>query len=168
MLVCADICGALALACSISHFRVVSSLSVYSPAREVTGAPPPCCTCVIILAAGPATAITYVNESSGLEPSVYGGGGSESSALLLEGSALVSKGRAALVSASTLIAPVGATSTGGAGQKGDGGKESGSVTAALKWSVGFAVAESSEEKGGGARDCGVEEDAGRGSVGDFV
>ena len=96
---------------------------------------------MIILAAGPATAITYVNESSGLEPSVYGGGGSESSALLLECSALVSAGREALVSASTLVAQGRAASIGGTGQKGGGGQESGSVTEALKWSGGFAVGE---------------------------
>ena len=96
---------------------------------------------MIILAAGPATAITYVNELSGLEPSVYGGGGSESSALLLECSALVSAGKAALVSASTLVARGRAASTGGARQKGGGGHESGSVTEALIWSVGFAGGE---------------------------
>ncbi len=94
-----------------------------------------------MLAAGPATAITYVNESRGLEPSVYGGGGSASSALLLEDSALVSEGRAALISASTLVVPVEGASTGRPGQKGGGGQESGSVTEALKWSVGFAVGE---------------------------
>ena len=82
-----------------------------------------------------------MNESSGLEPSVYGGGGSESSVLLLECSVLVSAGRAALVSASTLVAPGRAASTGGAGQNGGGGQESGSVTEALKWSVWFAGGE---------------------------
>lgn len=46
----------------------------------------------------PAAAITYVNASIGLDPSVYGGGGSPSSKLLREDSPLVSLGSAALVS----------------------------------------------------------------------
>lgn len=54
----------------------------------------------MILAAPPAAAIRYVKESSGLEPSEYAGGGSESSSFL-EDSPLVSWGRAALVSATT-------------------------------------------------------------------
>lgn len=88
----------------------------------------------MILAAPPVAAITYVNESSGLEPSVYGGGGSPSSVALFEASPLLSDGRAALVSASTLVGPRFA-STGGPGQKAGGG--SGSAKIALKWSVGF-------------------------------
>lgn len=57
-----------------------------------------------MLAAPPAAAITYVNPSNGLDPSVYGGGGSPSSRSLLEEASLslVSRGRAALVSATTL------------------------------------------------------------------
>lgn len=35
---------------------------------------------MIILDGPPAAAITYVNDSMGLDPSVYGGGGSPSSA----------------------------------------------------------------------------------------
>lgn len=58
-----------------------------------------------MLAAPPAAAIKYVNESSGLDPSVYGGGGSPSSVTLLEASPLLSDGRAALVSASTQVEP---------------------------------------------------------------
>jgi hypothetical protein len=58
------------------------SIAAYIPPSVLIGGPPPCCTCVIMLAAPPA-AITYVKESSGLDPSVYGGGGSPSSALLL-------------------------------------------------------------------------------------
>jgi hypothetical protein len=38
----------------------------------------------MMLAAPPAAAITYVNDSSGLDPSVYGGGGSPSSTPLLD------------------------------------------------------------------------------------
>ena|SRR5271168_843598 len=52
----------------------------------------------MMLAAPPAAAITYVNDSSGLDPSVYGGGGSPSSTPLLDDSPLVS-GSAAFVSA---------------------------------------------------------------------
>ena len=70
--------------------------------------------------------MTYVKESSGLEPSVYGGGGSDSSALLLD-SPLLSAGRAALVSASTLVVPATAASAGRTGLKAGGGSLRGSV-----------------------------------------
>lgn len=75
-------------------------------------------------------AITYVKESSGLEPSVYGGGGSPSSGPLVDGSPLLSEGSAALVSASTDVGPTIPASTGGPGQKAGGG--SGSARIALK------------------------------------
>ena len=92
------------------------------------GAGPPCCTCVIML---PAAAMTYVNPSSGLEPSVYGGGGSPSSRSLLPCRSLVSLGSAAFVSATTELAEasraagvVGGwasdSSKGGAGPEGGG------------------------------------------------
>lgn len=88
----------------------------------------------MILAAAPAAAITYVNESSGLEPSVYGGGASSSSALL-EDSPLLSAGSAALVSAfATLAWPVTTAPAGFAWQNAGGGSLSGSVTAALNLS----------------------------------
>jgi hypothetical protein len=60
---------------------------------------------------------------------VYGGGGSNSSALLLEDSDLVSRGRAAFVSASTLVG-AGRVSVdcSGAGEKAGGGPVSGSRT----------------------------------------
>ena len=80
----------------------------------------------MILAAPPAAAITYVNESSGLDPSVYGGGASSSSAPLLD-SPLLSAGSAALVSASTLDKPA----AGDTGVKAGGG---GSVTDASRQS----------------------------------
>ena len=103
----------------------------FVPAKVFTGGGPLCWTWVIILAAPPAAAITYVNESSGLEPSVYGGGASSSSALF-EDSPLVSAGSAALVSASATVAlPVTVGPSGGAGQKAGGGSLSGSVTDAL-------------------------------------
>lgn len=69
---------------------------------------------MIILAAPPAAAIRYVNESNGLEPSVYGGGGSPSSEPLPGGRSLVSRGSAALVSA-TALEEEGVSSNGGAG-----------------------------------------------------
>lgn len=70
-----------------------------------------------MLAAPPAAAMTYVNPSSGLEPSVYGGGGSPSSKSLLDCPGLVSRGSAALVSATTVEGDPGDShsSNGGAG-----------------------------------------------------
>lgn len=58
----------------------------------------------MILAGPPAVAMTYVNDSSGLDPSLYGGGGSLSSRSLLLDPSLVSRGRAALVSATAAAA----------------------------------------------------------------
>lgn len=54
----------------------------------------------MMLAGPPAVAMTYVKDGNGLEPSLYGGGGSPSSKSLPEAS-LVSRGNAALVSATT-------------------------------------------------------------------
>lgn len=56
-----------------------------------------------MLAAPPAADMTYVSPLIGLEPSVYGGGGSPSSRSLLADPSfsLVSRGRAAFVSATT-------------------------------------------------------------------
>ena len=59
-----------------------------------------------MLAAPPAAAITYWNPSKGLEPSVYGGGGSPSSIPLLDDSAFVSCGSAAFTSASAIESEV--------------------------------------------------------------
>lgn len=56
----------------------------------------------MILEGPPAAAITYVNVSIGLEPSVYGGGGSPSSRFLFDDSPFVSLGKAAFVSATRL------------------------------------------------------------------
>lgn len=60
------------------------------PPRVLIGGPALVCdTWVMILAGPPADAMTYVNDSSGLDPSLYGGGGSPSSiSLLLEASLL--------------------------------------------------------------------------------
>ena len=81
----------------------------------------------MILAAPPATAMTYVKPSRGLDPSVYGGGGSPSSVVLLDGSPLMSRGKAALSSASTALVPVG-LSNGEAGANDGRVDGSGSVT----------------------------------------
>lgn len=73
-----------------------------------------------MLAAPPAAAMTYVKPSSGLEPSVYGGGGSPSSRSLLDWPLLLSRGSAALVSVTTDGAAEVAvgSSKGGAGPEG--------------------------------------------------
>ena len=84
-----------------------SILNIHVPPRVFTGAGPPCCTWVIILVAPPATAIAYENPSRGLEPSVYGGGGSDSSTLFADDLPLVSSGNAALTSASAVDGPTG-------------------------------------------------------------
>jgi hypothetical protein len=54
-----------------------------------------------MLAGPPAVAMTYVNDANGLEPSLYGGGGSPSSKSFPEDPSFVSRGRAAFVSATT-------------------------------------------------------------------
>lgn len=84
------------------------------------GAGPACCTCVRMLAAPPAAAMTYVKPSSGLEPSVYGGGGSPSSRSLLDVPLLVSRGSAALVSATTVEGAACCCSVSGNGNGGAG------------------------------------------------
>jgi hypothetical protein len=58
----------------------------------------------MILAGPPAVAMTYVKPSSGLDPSLYGGGGSPSSRSLLADLSLGSRGSAAFVSSKTLAA----------------------------------------------------------------
>ena len=104
------------------------------PPRVLIGGPAVCCTCVIILAAPPAVAMTYVNDSSGLDPSVYGGGGSPSSMPPLEDSPFVSFGRAAFVCAAALdsaSSSARASSKEGAGAVINGISQMDSVTAAL-------------------------------------
>lgn len=80
---------------------VIVSSAPTSPIALMGG--PPCCTWVMMLDAPPAAAMTYENEKRGLSPSVYAGGGSASSSLLLF-SALESVGRAFFVSATVLAA----------------------------------------------------------------
>jgi hypothetical protein len=95
------------------HFQV----NIPAPNDVLIGAGPPCCTCVMMLAAPPAAAMTYVNPSRGLEPSLYGGGGSPSSKSFSDRPSLVSRGSAAFVSATTVEgAPTDCVSSnGGAG-----------------------------------------------------
>lgn len=83
-----------------------------------------------MLAAPPAAAMTYVNPSSGLEPSVYGGGGSPSSKSLLDWPCFVSRGSAALVSATTVEGDPKDSSNGGAGAK--AARESGAQAAVTR------------------------------------
>lgn len=73
----------------------------------------------------------------------------------------MSEGRAALVSASTLVvARVDAASTGGAGQNAGGGEESGSVMEASSRPEPLPVEKYREEKDGGGSELAIE--AGRG------
>lgn len=91
----------------------------------------------MMLAGPPAVAITYVKELSGLEPSLYGGGGSPSSMSLLLEPSLVSRGSAALVSATAAAAADDEDSVnGGAGAKAGRVSEAAQVTAGLLWSSG--------------------------------
>ena len=101
-----------------------------------------------MLAAPPAAAMAYVKPSRGLEPSVYGGGGSRSSELFADDVPLVSVGSAAFTSAS---AADGATeSSGGTACTNDGGAEgSGSVIRTFAESGTDGVGKYREEKGGG-------------------
>jgi hypothetical protein len=88
----------------------------------------------MMLAAPPAAAITYVNDSSGLDPSVYGGGGSPSSTPLLDDSPLVSGGSAAFVSAAAFdsaSSSARASSKEGAGAVAKSEPQTASVTLAL-------------------------------------
>lgn len=99
----------------------------------------------MILAAPPAVAIRYVNDSRGLEPSEYAGGGSLSSSSL-DGSPFVSRGRAALVSATTSAVDDGGAAAAGCRQSLVQGAYAGteadapaSVTAVLYASTASAV-----------------------------
>ncbi len=101
-----------------------------------------------------------MKESSGLDPSVYGGGGSPSSTPLLDDSALQSRGRAAFVSASTFLLEAEVAPNGGAGEKAGGGEESGSVTVTSIRSALFVEGKYKEEKAGGGGELGVDEACG--------
>lgn len=111
----------------------------------------------MMLAGPPAAAITYVKESSGLDPSEYGGGGSHSSAPLFDDSPLVSVGSAAFVSVSVLDVTDPVSSRGVVGENAGGGCD-GSAMQAFNRSGGEAGRKYREEKGGGAAEREVEED----------
>lgn len=103
-----------------------------------------------------------MKESKGLDPSVYGGGGSPSSALLPEASPFVSGGSAALVSASAVLGTTNWVSlegsNGGAGAKAVSVAESVAVIEGLKWWTVSGREKYKDENGGGRGDGGVEED----------
>ena len=92
-----------------------------------------------MLAAPPAAAITYVKDSSGLEPSEYAGGGSLSLSSLED--SFVSLGRAALVSATMSGAGAGSESASLAtgAYAGTDAEVPASVTAVLYASTASAV-----------------------------
>lgn len=123
-----------------------------------------------MLAAPPAAAITYVKESSGLDPSVYGGGGSPSSALLLGHSPFLSAGSAALVSTSAELGAVDENvfggSNGGVGAKAGSETESVSVIDVFMRSKVFWGGKYRDENGGGRGGGGAEEDDGAKKMGE--
>ena len=83
---------------------------------------------MIMLAAPLAAAITYVKDSNGLEPSLYGGGGSLSSDFFPALSSFLSRERLAFVSATTVEALAdedGGGSGGDTDVKAGGGSEDG-------------------------------------------
>lgn len=111
-----------------------SAEKIDEPPNAFIGGPAVCWTCVMMLAAPPAAAMTKVNDSSGLEPSVYGGGGSLSSTPLRVGSPLVSRGNTALVSAAlrhSASSSARVSSNEGAGAVAVVDSQTASVTAAL-------------------------------------
>lgn len=116
----------------------------------------------MMLAAPPAAAITYVNESRGLDPSVYGGGGSPSSTPLFDDSPLVSVGSAALFSAAALCSASSsarASSKEGAGAVASSELQTVSVTLARMQSNSASVGKYNEEKGGGRGEGGIDDEA---------
>ena len=115
-----------------------------------------------MLAAPPAAAMMKLNDSRGLEPSVYGGGASSSSGAAFEDCALVSGGSAAFVSASTLdptSSSARASSKEGAGADARSESQAVPVIAALMRSSSASVGKLREEKGGGRCEGGLDDDA---------
>ena len=92
-----------------------------------------------------------MNESSGLVPSVYGGGGSASSISLLLELALVSRGKAALVAATVAVEDADSVK-GGAGTSVDGASRCVGSLGLLRASTGSSDGKKREEKGGGYGD----------------
>lgn len=117
----------------------------------------------MILEAPPAAAITYVNEWRGLDPSVYGGGGS-SSGDLPEESPFWSRESDALVSATIGDEGAGSSGSSTGGGRSRAGREVdlGSVTLAR---LGGAGEKEREEKGGGGEKDELDEEAWEGECG---
>lgn len=92
-----------------------------------------------------------MNESSGLVPSVYGGGGSPSSISLLLELALVSRGRTALVAA-TAAAEEADSVNGGAGANAGGASRCVDSLGLLRAGTGSSDGKKREEKDGGNDD----------------
>lgn len=118
----------------------------------------------MMLDAPPAAAITYVNDSSGLYPSVYGGGGSPSS-LVFPGPSLLGSASEALVSATIDPEEVESRgSSGGGGAKAGRDPEPDSET--LGWVRSTEdEAKKREENGGGPTEKEPEADASDGECG---
>lgn len=131
------------------------------PPSVFIGGPPACCTWVIILEGPPAAAITYVNDSIGLDPSVYGGGGSPSSEGFPEGSPFCSGEKDDLASAT--MSDCGddseGSSRGGGGAKAGIGADSDSVIVSLGRLASTEEVKKSDEKVGGFEDEEQDENA---------
>lgn len=114
----------------------------------------------MILEAPPAAAMTYVKESIGLDPSVYGGGGSPSSGDFPEDFPSWSRERDALVSATIDDDGSGwgySSSRGGGGPSTGRDGEPDSETLGRLGSV--AEGKKREEKGGGRENVELDEEA---------
>lgn len=130
------------------------------------GAPVPCGTCVMMLAGPSALAMTYVKPSMGLDPSVYGGGGSPSSYSLLEEPSLVSLGSAAFVSATTVAAAEDEEPRRGSSDEKAGSCSVGLAGLAALWASPVVGSEGkkSDEKGGGYGESAVVDSVGSSSA----
>mgnify|MGYP007098512517 CR=1 FL=1 len=133
----------------------------FVPPNVLIGGPPVCCTCVMMLDAPPAAAITYVNDSMGLDPSVYGGGGSPSSTDFPDDSGFWSWEKEALVSATKDEEGLGSrdSSSGGRGTETGAEADSGGETVAFPRLNSVAGAKTRDEKGGGCDEEKLEEEA---------
>ena len=108
-----------------------------------------------------------MNESIGLDPSVYGGGGSPSSTARFDASPFVSGGKATFVSAATFdsgSSSAKASSKEGAGAVAKYDSLTPSVTSIANRSSSALDGKYSEEKGGGRGEGGPEADASEAAV----
>lgn len=112
----------------------------------------------MILEAPPAAAITYVNDSMGLDPSVYGGGGSPSSADFPGDSGFWSREKEALVSATKDEEGLGSRGSSSGGRTEVGAEaDSGGEKVTFPRLNAVAGAKTREEKGGGRDEEKLEE-----------